>query len=280
MAAPPLSPLAAEVRRHDRDRFVTALFAPAARREALLALYAFNLEVARTRESVSETLLGEIRLQWWRDAIDKLYRGEMLAHPVVQGLQGVIRDHDLTRTHFDRLIDARAADLVEEPPADLAALEAYTAGTSAALVALALEVLGEHREAGRRAAHHAGTGWGLTGVLRAMPFHARQRRVHLPADHLAGHGLTFDDVAAGRASDALSRVAEAVAERAAHHFVEARAWQGELPRHARSPLLLVPLGETYLARLRAARFDLYEPRWSAVRPPMLRLAFRSLTTGY
>ena len=74
-----LSPLAALVRRHDRDRFQTALFAPAARREALFALYAFNYEIARVRESVREPMLGQIRLQWWREAIDAAFAGERAA---------------------------------------------------------------------------------------------------------------------------------------------------------------------------------------------------------
>ena len=65
-----LSPLGELVRRHDRDRYQTALFAPADRREALFALYAFNYEIARVRESVTQPMLGQIRLQWWREVID------------------------------------------------------------------------------------------------------------------------------------------------------------------------------------------------------------------
>src|SRR5208282_2178696 len=72
-----LSPVAALVRRHDRDRFQTALFAPAARREALFALYAFNCEIARVRERVTQPTLGQIRLQWWREAIETAYRDTM-----------------------------------------------------------------------------------------------------------------------------------------------------------------------------------------------------------
>ena len=57
------------VRAADRERFLTALFAPADRRNALFALYAFNIEIARVREAVREPLAGEIRLQWWSDAL-------------------------------------------------------------------------------------------------------------------------------------------------------------------------------------------------------------------
>src|SRR5215510_12653272 len=96
-----LSPVAALVRRHDRDRFQTALFAPAGRREALFALYAFNYEVARVRETVSEPMLGQIRLQWWRDSIVAAYDGGPVRHHiVVEALTRVIRACALTRTHF------------------------------------------------------------------------------------------------------------------------------------------------------------------------------------
>ena len=70
MAGPEtLSYCAQEVRRHDRARYLSSLFAPDERREDLFALYAFNLEVAKTAEVVSEPMLGQIRLQWWREAI-------------------------------------------------------------------------------------------------------------------------------------------------------------------------------------------------------------------
>src|SRR6476659_7041720 len=96
-----LSPVAALVRRHDRDRFQTVLFAPAARREALFALYAFNYEIARVRESVTEPTLGRIRLQWWRENIAAAFEGGAVRHhPVVEALTAVIREVALTREHF------------------------------------------------------------------------------------------------------------------------------------------------------------------------------------
>src|ERR1700757_2946478 len=90
-----LSPVAALVRRHDRDRYQTALFAPAARREALFALYAFNYEIARGRENIAAAFEG----------------GVTRHQPVVEALTATIRQLSLTREHFDRLIDAREIDL-------------------------------------------------------------------------------------------------------------------------------------------------------------------------
>src|SRR3546814_16622414 len=86
MGAPArLSYCASQLRRYDPDRFLTALFAPPERRESLFAIYAFNLEIAKTREVISEPMLGQIRLQWWRDSITQIYLGQPPHHAVEIG---------------------------------------------------------------------------------------------------------------------------------------------------------------------------------------------------
>src|SRR3954465_2814920 len=129
-AAGAASSLARLVRRPDRDRYQTALFAPADRREALLALYAFNYEIARVRETVTQPMLGQIRLQWWREVLDAAYGGAPPRnHPVAVALTAAIREFGLTRELFDRLVDTRERDLVDEPPPSLAVLEDYAEGS-------------------------------------------------------------------------------------------------------------------------------------------------------
>lgn len=275
-----LSALGLDVRRHDRDRFVTALFAPADRRESLFALYAFNAELARIRESVSEALLGEIRLQWWRDTLATLHGGGEIAHPVAVALGTAMRSHGLSRDRLDRLIDARAADLVDEPPADLAALEAYVEGTAGMLAILAVEALDAHGAAAIEAAYHAGLAWGLTGVLRATPFRARVGRPVLPADLMEAHGVTVESLAKRPAAAGIAGIAQTLADRARHHLDLARAHRASVPRKARAAMLTVPLAAIYLDRLKGVRYDLTDTDWSAVRPAVLRLAVRSLTIGY
>jgi phytoene synthase len=152
MSKPALSYCAEQVRRQDHDRYVTVLFAPADRREDLLALYAFNLEIAKTAEVVSEDLLGRMRLQWWRECLDEVYAGRPRRHAVVEPLAAAVRRHVLDRPCFERLIDAREDDLSAEPPADLAALESYAEGTSASLVHLGLQILGVPADSGAASA--------------------------------------------------------------------------------------------------------------------------------
>src|SRR5215475_14937298 len=83
------------LRRQDPERYLTALFAPFGRREALFALYAFNLELARARESVREPLMGRMRLQWWREALEEIAAGRPRAHEVVRPLAAAIAAHGL-----------------------------------------------------------------------------------------------------------------------------------------------------------------------------------------
>jgi NADH dehydrogenase [ubiquinone] 1 alpha subcomplex assembly factor 6 len=278
-----LSYCADQVRHQDRDRYLTALFAPAERREDLFALYAFNLEVAKTAEAVSEPMVGRIRLQWWREAIDGIYQGRPRGHAVIGPLARAIDRRGLPRGPFDRLIDAREVDLSGAPPEDLAALEAYAEGTAASLFALALGVLGSSAEEGPPAelAHHLGLAWALTGLARAVPFHARQKRSYLPKALTRQAGLEDATLFDLHATPALARVVERLAMRAAEHVQAVRRLRGELPRNAASVLLFAPLAAGHLSRLRRAGFNPFEPEVQAVRPGAIwRLAWAALMRRY
>lgn len=275
-----LSPCAAELRQHDPDRFLTALFAPADRREALFALYAFNLEVARSREMVREPMLGRMRLQWWRETIAELYGGQPRRHYVVDTLADAVRRHDLPRAEFDRLIDAREFDMDDEAPATLDALVGYAEASSASLMRLALRILGggDTASAARqttreRQATHVGVAWGLVGLLRAVPFHARARRLYLPRDLLDDCGLVIDDLFELRRSPALEGALAEVARRvAAVAQVELTAAR-RLPPPPRAQLAaLLPgtLAGQYLKCLAASGYDPFDRRVQT--PPPLRVA--------
>lgn len=253
------------VRRHDHDRFLASLLLPADRRAAVWALLAFNLEIARVREAVSQPIIGQIRLQWWRDAIDEIYTGlPPRRHEVVEPLAAAIEAYRLTRTHFDTLIDGRDFDLGDEPPASLAALELYLEKTSSRLIDLQLEILGMEAPAAFEAARHVGIAWGLVGLVRALPFHVAQGRIYLPADLMAMAGLDGDAVRGGKPSAALATVVKRLADRAAWHLGQARRL--EIPRAARPALLLSAPARLYLRRLARAKHNPFDPRIQAPDP--------------
>ena len=248
---------AGRVRRLDHDRYLSALFAPAGRRDALFSLYAFNIEIAGVRESVSEAVLGEIRLQWWREALDGIYAGSPRQHAVAQALSQAVEQCGLSRIHFDEIIDARAFDLDDQPPETLAALEDYAAATSGRLVQLAVQALGATGEEAQAAGHHTGIAWALTGLLRAVPFHARQRCCYLPADLMAAAGTGTARLFAMKPDDGLCDVARQVATCARHHMDLARSLRPAVPRNANAAVLPLILAEAYLRRMERTGYDVF-----------------------
>src|SRR6267154_1500099 len=124
------------VRAADKDRFLAALFAPAEHRGALHALYAFNIEIARVREIIREPLAGEIRLQWWNDAIAGQGGDEAGSHPVAAALLAAVARHRLPAALLTALIAARRFDLYNDPMLALADFDDYARATSSAIIEL------------------------------------------------------------------------------------------------------------------------------------------------
>jgi NADH dehydrogenase [ubiquinone] 1 alpha subcomplex assembly factor 6 len=262
-----LSPIAALVRRHDRDRFQTVLFAPAARREALFALYAFNYEIARVRETVTQPVLGQIRLQWWRENIAAAFEGgPVRRQPVVEALTGAIRTLALSRDHFDRMIDAREIDLEDKPPTSLSALEDYAEASSAQLIYLALEALDVREPAAGQAAHHIGIAYALAGLLRAVPFQARARRNVIPADVAERAGIAEQDYSALRGTPALRVAVAELAAAAARHLHAAYVLRSQIPHPALPALLPAVIARRSLARLRRAGYNPFDPALARLDP--------------
>ncbi|SFL54102.1 phytoene/squalene synthase family protein [Methylobacterium pseudosasicola] len=255
------------VRDGDPDRYYATLFAPAAARPHLFALYAFSLTIARVREAASNPMAGEIRLQWWRDALQGEARGDVRANPVAAALEEAIRVNRLLRQPFVDLIDARVFDLYEDPMPRVNDLEGYCGETASALFRLASLVIGNGTEpGGAGAAGHAGVAYGLTGLLRALPWHARSGQVYLPADVLARYGVTREDITSGRGGPGLRRACADLRDLARTHLRAFEAARPAIAPLAGTAFLPVALVEPYLATMERASYDPLNtltdlPRW-------------------
>ncbi len=168
----------AMVRRFDPDRYFSALFAPAPVRPLLFALYAFNHELARIAEVVRDPMMGDIRLQWWRETLQQAREGRPRAHDVAGALSDLFSRLDLPLQLFDAMLDARAFDSSPEPFADDAARDAYLDATSGTLMRLAARVLGVGA-AQDALAGEAGLAYGLAGLIRSQAFHRGRGKVFL-----------------------------------------------------------------------------------------------------
>jgi len=251
------------VKEQDPDRFLLSHFAPVEHRGALWALFAFNHEIAKTREVVSETQLGLIRLQWWREAIAEIYDGgDVREHKVVEALEEVIRIYDLPREHFDTLVYAREFDLEDVLPADLEGTLHYVDYTSTPLMMLVARVLGAEDDPVQVVASN----YALAGVLRATLSFSRQRRCYLPQDLMTQHGVYLNQLYELKEQGGLSDVVKAVAG----EFVDGVKCDDRYFRASQK------LSSLYLKQLKRLDYNVFHPRLSL--PPAfkaLRLYFGS-----
>jgi phytoene synthase len=222
-----------------------------------------------------------MRLEWWREAIATAFEdGPARRHEVIAPLREAIGRWRLSRGHLDRLIDGREADFEEEPPASLAALEAYAEATSAPLMRLALEVLGVADADAEAAAQHVAIAYALAGLLRALPFQRGRRRPVIPADIAARHGLDPRGCAAGRGSPGLRAAVAEIAEAAEGRLRAARAG-GPTPRAALPALLWAVVAARALRRLRRGGCDPFDPSLALPDPTQAwRLALAALLNRY
>src|SRR5262249_23936246 len=99
------------VRQADRDRYLATLLAPAEHRDALLALYAFNIEIEGVRDLAREPMPGEIRLQWWREVLLGERSGEATANPVAAALLQTLSHYSLSSERLAELVEAHRFDI-------------------------------------------------------------------------------------------------------------------------------------------------------------------------
>lgn len=210
-------PLTTALRQADADRHLATLYAPAGRREALAALYLFNAEIATIRDRARAPLPGEMRIQWWREA---LAGGEDAAagHPVAAALAGVIARHRLPADAFERYLDARVFDLYDDPMPGRAELEGYCGETACAIIQIAALVL-DPAEAPSfsEAAGHAGCAQAIAGLLMLLPLHRARGQCYVPADILAAAGTDRDGFVAGTDAAAARQAVEAMVALAREH---------------------------------------------------------------
>jgi phytoene synthase len=251
------------VHMHDRDRWLASLFAPADKRPHLHALFAFNIEIARIRDLVSDPMPGEIRMRWWTDVLQDETRGDVRAHPVADAFLETTTTCGLPRGDFQRLIEARRFDLYDDPMPDLPALISYCDATSSCLFRAAVTILsGQNADA---AAHAAGIAYALTGLLRALPLHASRGQCFLPAEVLAKHNTSPADLIAGRDTAGLRAALGELGAIAQNHLEAAYSLIVSMVPAARAGFLPLALVPTYLAVIAGWTYDPFAvaeiPQW-------------------
>jgi len=244
------------VKGYDKDRYLATLLAPSDVREHLFSLYAFNVEISRIREVVSEALLGEIRLSWWREAIEAIYHGEVVDHPIVEALERAIVECALPQKPFLDLVDARAFDLYEEPMKTVAQFDAYAGATSSVLFQLAGFIVGGQKAASAAdASGHAGVAYALQGLIRAAPIHAARGQLYLPREVLEHSSVIIADYFNQKMTPALGAAMRELHDIAHYHLALAQEHLATIPAQVFPAFLPASLIKTHLKKISSNAYD-------------------------
>ena len=254
------------VREVDKNRYLATLFVPEPARRHVFALYAFNAEVAAVRERASEPMAGEIRLQWWRDALHGRAAGDIEGNPVAAAMIDTLRGREQLSSKLERLLEARAFDLYGDPMPSTDALRGYLEATASSLFAGAGMIIGGDEEQITRAAEPAGLAYGMCGILRSVPLHASRGQIYLPSDRAEIRGAWSEDILAGHATPEVRAVLAAFRDDVRGHLAEANDRIAGLPLAVRSAFLPLSLVEPYLEKMDRPGYDPFRtlveiPQW-------------------
>jgi len=251
------------VRSHDFARYAATLFVPVAQRRALLALYAFNVEITRVRDHVSQPLPGEVRLQWWTDMLAGRGHGGVEGNPVAAELGLAIRNYDLPAERLSRLIEEHQFDLYNDPMPTMAALEGYINDTSSALFSLAAGVTGWQSPEIEHLARHAGLAYGIAEVVAALPLDVARRQLFVPLQLLESSGSGMEEVFAARETPRLRAALDQLIGKLREHLKTSLALMASVPPEVRPVFLPLALTARDLKRMSRADSNPFAPRVSS-----------------
>jgi phytoene synthase len=231
-----------------------------AQRRALLALYAFNVEISRVREHVSQPLPGEIRLQWWTDMLAGAGHGGVEGNPVAAELLLAIRNCRLPVERLSRLIDEHQFDLYNDPMPTMAALEGYINDTSCALFSLGAAIAGRQSDEIEHLARHAGLAQGIVQVIAALPLDASRRQLFVPLQFLQQHGSSMEEVFSSKQTPGARAAIDQLIGEARTHLETAFRLLENAPPEVRPVFLPLALVARDLPRMSRADSDPFVPR--------------------
>jgi len=243
------------VRTHDFLRYASTLFVAPPERRALLALYAFNVEISRIRDQVTQPLAGEVRMQWWTDLFAGAGHGGVEGNPVAAELILAIRTYGLPAELLSRLIDEHQFDLYNDPMPTLAALEGYVHETASALFVLAARVLAQPSATIEHLARHAGYALGFTQVIASLPRDAARRQLFVPLQFLQKHGSGLEEIYAGRQTPNVRAAVDQLIGEARRHLQTAEGLLVQVPPKVRPAFLPLVVVRRDLARMSRADND-------------------------
>jgi phytoene synthase len=212
------------LRTHDFEWYAALQFAPADKRPALMALFAYLAEIARIRSLVSDPMPGEIRLQWWRDTLSGKAHGAVEANPLAASLLQAMETHAMPAAPLLAVLDVRSFDLYDDAMPSTADFEGYAGEAWSGPMSLAASVLsGENPAHFADVAGHGGVALGVARTLVTFSQWAGRGQCFLPVDLMRAHKLERDVLSHRRVTPQLTATLRAFASYGLDHLDKARS---------------------------------------------------------
>ena len=259
--------------------YYSFLFLPAEKRRAITAFYAFCREVDDVADEASDLDVARAKLAWWRTEVADLMAGHP-SHPVTRALAPFVAPMGIDGARMNEIIDGMEMDLVRHRYADFDELRLYCHRAAGVVGQLSAGIFGYRHAATLEYAEELGLAFQLTNIIRDVGEDARRGRVYLPADELARHGLTVEDILSRRGGEAFRAVMAEQADRAEATYARALArLHPEDRRNQRAGLIMAAIYRTLLAEIRRDGFPVLEGRVSLTPIRKLWIAWKTWIGG-
>jgi len=251
--------VAEELNKLGRDEYLTSLFVPTSVREDVQALLAFSVELRIVRQRVSEPTPGEIRLQWWNDALDGKGHGAVRDNPIADCLLDVIEKHALPTVPLKRMIAAHRFDLYDDAMPDTNQFEGYAGETRATLFQFMAMMLDKKSDPSSFAevAGHLGVAACYIDQVERFGRSASNGQVFLPLNVFASFGVTDKEIFTGKPTEAVVEAVSAHLAAAQTHLDAAKTAAKLTSKVSRPAFASIALFDLKLKHLNKTLSDPY-----------------------
>ena len=249
--------------------YYSFLFLPPARRQAIMALYAFCREVDDVVDECNDPALASTKLAWWRMEVERI-ASKQATHPVGLALQAVSPEIEISAARLNEIIDGMEMDLQQTRYLDFTGLSLYCYRVASVVGLLAAGIFGYRDAQTEKYAHDLGMAFQLTNIIRDVGEDARRGRIYLPIDELKQFNVPAADILNARYSDNFNALMQFQYQRAERYYQDALAHLPACDRKSQRPgLIMAAIYRTLLEEIRAENFQVLHQRISL--PPTRKL---------
>lgn len=265
------------VKRRDYEHYLTSLLLPDRVRQIAFALRALNVEIASIRDNVSDTSIGKMRVQFWKDGLNDIQKikntgeshddGQIPNHPILIELHKCSLKHpNISFELLHRLVKSREIFLSDhlQPFKTMDDVEKYSEYAFSSINNILLECLVDCNKEielnghARHCANQLGKAEGIVTILRGLPYNVSRKNVYLPLSLLVSHKISTESIIRGITSDDFFHVIEVIAATSEEHLENCRFRKKYLSADEKRLMLTAVPIDNYLSKLSKAKCNVFD----------------------